>query len=233
MGTTAAWMGAAVLACSQNAEQAADTASQAPPPPAAATFSGVVGHWSDTTIDMPALVANGELWSGQHDRPELEQAGQRLFGTISDSFVANTSAPGAFPFAVATTVDSFSSGTLRAQFNLIGGKSDQIAGILFGLRPSGEYFYVRYNTKDGNVALWQFANGERKVLEHGNVHKQLPLGTWHELVVRVTGRTVRGHIAGDTTISVEHTLDVDPAGRVGVWVKRDAITGFRDFRASP
>ena len=184
-------------------------------------------------MDMPAVVANGEKWSGQHARPELEQASQRLFGAVNDSFIANTSAAGAFPFAVATGVDSFASGTLRTQFNLIGGKSDQIAGVLFGLRPSGEYYYVRYNTKDGNVALWQFANGERKVIKHGDVHKQLPLGTWHELVVQVSGRNVRGHIAGDTTISVEHTLDVDPVGRVGVWVKRDAITGFREFRASP
>lgn len=233
IGTTAAWMAATFLACSQGAEQTVDTVSPASPAPAIATLSGVVGHWSDTTIDMPALVANGEQWSGQHDRPELEQAGQRLFGTVSDSFIANTLAPGAFPFAVAANVDSFSSGTLRAQFNLIGGKSDQIAGILFGLRHTGEYYYVRYNTKDGNVALWRFANGERKVIKHGDVHKQLPLGTWHELVVRVNGRNVRGHIAGDTSISVEHTLDVDPVGRVGVWVKRDAITGFRDFRVSP
>ena len=194
---------------------------------------GIVGHWSDTTAGTPALVVNGEKWSGQHSRSELEQASQRLFGSVSGSFVSNASAAGAFPFAVATAVDSFSSGTLSAQFNLIGGKSDQIAGVLFGLRPSGEYFYVRYNTKDGNVALWKFANGERTVIRHGDVHKQIPLGTWHELVVQVRGRNVRGHIASDTTISVEHTLDVDPAGRVGVWVKRDAITGFRDFRASP
>ena len=233
IGTTAAFFAVALLACGQGAEETADTTSPATTAAPAPTLSGVVGHWTDTTVDMPALVANGEQWSGQHSRPELEQASQRLFGVVSDSFIANTSAAGAFPFAVATGVDSFTSGTLSTQFNLIGGKSDQIAGVLFGLRPSGEYFYVRYNTKDGNVALWKFANGERTVIRHGDVHKQIPLGTWHELVVQVRGRNVRGHIASDTTISVEHTLDVDPAGRVGVWVKRDAITGFRDFRASP
>jgi hypothetical protein len=32
---------------------------------------------------------------------------------------------------------------------------------------------------------------------------------------------------------VEHVLDDDPAGRVGVWVKRDAITAFRAFSATP
>lgn len=221
-----------MLACGQRDGETADTTSPATTAASASALRGVVGHWTDTTIDVPALVANGEQWSGQHSRPELEQASQRLFAAVSDSFIANTSAAGAFPFAVAMGIDSFSSGTLSTQFNLIGGKSDQIAGVLFGLRPSGEYYYVRYNTKDGNVALWKFANGERTVIRHGDVHKQIPLGTWHQLVVEVRGRQVRGYIAGDTAISVEHTLEADPAGRVGVWAKRDAVTGFREFRAT-
>jgi hypothetical protein len=50
--------------------------------------------------------------------------------------------------------------------------------------------------------------------------------------VEVRGRQVKGHIAGDPTISVEHTLDADPVGRTGVWAKRDAITAFRSFSAS-
>ncbi len=230
IGTPAALFAVALLGCGQGADETADTMSPATTAAPATSLSGVVGHWTDTTVDMPALVANGERWSGQHSRPELEQASQRLFAAVSDSFIANTSAAGAFPFAIAMGVDSFTSGTLSAQFNLIGGKSDQIAGVLFGLRPNGEYHYVRYNTKDGNVALWKFADGERTVLKHGDVHKQIPLGTWHQLVVEVRGRQVRGYIAGDTTISVEHTLDADPSGRVGVWAKRDAITGFREFR---
>jgi len=223
--TTVIWMTATLLACSSG--EPPDVPQQQ-----MAGLTAVVGHWTDTTAGAPALVANGEKWSGQSARPDLEQASRNLFGSVNDSLIANASAPGAFPFAVATAVDSFSSGTLRTQFNMIAGKTDQIAGVMFGLRPSGEYFYVRYNTRDGNVALWKFANGERQVIQHGEVHKQIPLGTWHELVVEIDGQRVRGFIAGDTTISVEHTLDVEPAGRVGVWAKRDAVTAFRSFAAT-
>jgi hypothetical protein len=198
---------------------------------ATAGLVGVVGHWSDTTAGSPAIVVNGERWSGTTTAEELRRTSDRLFGSTTETFVSNGSAAGAFQFAVASSVSEFRNGTLRAQFNLIGGKSDQIAGLLFGLGASGEYFYVRYNTKDGNLAVWKFANGERTVLRHGEVHKQIPLGTWHELVVEVRGRQVRGYIAGDPTISVEHTLDADPVGRVGVWAKRDAITAFRSFSA--
>lgn len=224
ISATAACMIANLLACS-TAERS-DEAQVA-----TAGLTPVLGHWSDTTMDMPAIVADGEQWSGQPDRAALERTSRLLFGVVSDSFLSNASAEGAFPFAVATGVDTFGSGTLRVQFNLIGGATDQIAGLLFGLGPSGEYFYVRYNTRDGNVALWRFANGERQVIRHGEVHRQIPSRTWHELVVEVRGRQVRGYVAGDTTISVEHTLDAEPSGRVGVWVKRDAITAFRRFDA--
>jgi hypothetical protein len=198
------------------------------------TLAGVVGQWSDTTIGgTPAVLANGAAWSGQHERAALDSAGRRLFNEANDSFLANTASPTAFPFAVASDVLAFGSGTLRVEFNLVGGQSDQIAGILFGLQPSGEYHYVRYNTKDGNLALWRFRNGDREVITHGDVHKQLPLGTWHGMVVELNGPSLRGYIAGDTTIAVQHTLDAPQMGRVGVWAKRDAITAFRNFSARP
>ena len=196
-------------------------------------LTGVVGHWSDTTAGTPALVVNGEKWNGETAKSDLESASRRLFGSVNDTFLANMTSATAFPIAVMPDVSTFGSGTLRVQFNMVGGKSDQNAGVMFGFRPTGEYFYVRYNTKDGNVAVWKYANGERTVLTHGDVHKQIPLGTWHELVVEVRGRQVRGYIAGDTTISVQHTLDTDPVGRVGLWVKRDAITAFRGYTATP
>lgn len=204
-----------------------------PQPASSGQLVGVVGHWADTIIGGPALVANGEAWSGQSEREALDSAGRRLFNEASGPFIANASSPTAFPFAVASDILAFGSGTLRVEFNLVGGESDQIAGLLFGLRPTGEYYYVRYNTKDGNLALWTFRNGDREVIVHGDVHKQLPLGAWHELVVEIRGPRVRGYVEGDTTISVEHVLDTEPVGRVGVWAKRDAITAFRSFTATP
>ena len=196
-------------------------------------LTGIVGHWSDTTAGTPALVVNGEKWAGETSKADLEAAAKKFFGVVDPVFLTNMSVPTAFPIAIVPDVSTFSSGTLRVQFNMIGGKSDQNAGVLFGLRPTGEYFYVRYNTKDGNVAVWKYANGERTVLKHGDVHKQIPLGAWHELVVEVRGKQVRGYVAGDTTISVQHTLDTDPLGRVGLWVKRDAVTAFRSYAVTP
>ncbi|BAH40693.1 hypothetical protein GAU_3651 [Gemmatimonas aurantiaca T-27] len=225
----AALFAAPVLPALEDDQKHAASGTKPRPQPQASHLAGAVGHWADTTIGTPGIVVNGERWSGQTDPGALRRVSTQLFGSANDSFVKNGTAAGAFPFAVHTTTASFANGTLRAQFNMIGGKSDQVAGILFGLSPQGEYYAARYNTKEGNLAIWGFANGERRVVARGNVKTQLPLNTWHTLQVTVAGKTVRVSLASDSTLSVTHTFDTAPTGRVGVWVKRDAITAFRAF----
>jgi hypothetical protein len=49
--------------------------------------------------------------------------------------------------------------------------------------------------------------------------------------VRITGNTVVGTVPG-TDLTLTHKFDAPVAGHVGLWVKRDAITVFRDFSAT-
>jgi len=135
--------------------------------------------------------------------------------------------------AVASGVKQFTSGTLRVQFNMLGGASDQNAGVVFNLQPTGEYLYARYNTKDGDLALWRFANGERQLIVHGTGTLKLPLNEWHELGVTIRGREVRRWSVGGPSVQLRHTPDAAFSGRVGLWVKRDAVTAFRNFSAAP
>ena len=163
----------------------------------------IVGHWEHSADGSDAMVvADARKWKTE---------------------------PATTPFPVAAVrgVNSFSNGTLRVQFKLVGGESDQAAGIAFGITPGSEYYYARYNTKDGNVALWQFVNGDRKRILDGADHMQLPLGTWHELKVEVTGTKVTASV-GDK-LRLEHTLAAPVTGRVGFWTKRDSITAFKGF----
>ena len=192
---------------------------------------GIVGPWAASTDS--ALTVNGASWSGTTTEAELRRTATPLFGTVSAGLVRNGTAPGAFPLAVSPTVASFSGGTLRVQFKMIAGASDQNAGIAFDISPDGEYLYARYNTKDGDLALWRFVKGERQLIVHGTGASQLPLGKWHELVVTVRGTSLSASITGNTTLALAHTLDAVPSGRVGVWVKRDAVTAFRQFTAVP
>lgn len=165
----------------------------------------VSGHWTRGHDEGPTLTVDGTKWTGDTTR---------------------------FPLAVASNPSRFSSGAISVQFRMLGGKSDQNAGIVFGLdSANASYFFVRYNTKDGDVALWQFSDGKRAVIAHGEpATAKLPLNVWHTLTLRVDDRRVT--VTANDSISLAHELPAPVNGRVGLWTKRDAVTAFRRFRAS-
>lgn len=208
---------------------------------AAASTGGLtaaVGHWAAAVGNAAGAMdagisANGERWSGRSDAAALSALARRWFGSADSSFVANAMSNGAFPFAVHDATTRFGDGMLAVDFRLDGGKSDQFAGIMFGLTPRGEYYAGRYNTKDGNLAIWTYANGERRVLAKGAGEKQLPLGAWHRLELVVRGREVQVRVVGHPELTLTHQLDSVVSGRVGLWVKRDAVTSFRGYTVSP
>lgn len=197
----------------------------------AETLVPVIGHWTRGEDGGPTLTVNGELWSGASTRAEVESRSKPLWAVNSETFLSYATAADAFPLAVASDVSGFSSGTVSVQFKMLGGKSDQNAGIVFGLVPSElDYYFVRYNTKDGDVALWRFSDGQRAVIAHGRpAAAKLPMNVWHTLTLQVEGHRVT--VAANDTITLTHELPGPVFGRVGLWTKRDAITAFRNFTA--
>jgi len=152
-----------------------------------------------------------------------------LFGSDAPAMAKSLAAPAAYPLAVVRDVKMFKAGRLEVQFKLVAGESDQTAGVFFNLHPNGDYCYARYNTKDGNVAIWKFENGARAVLVHGELHEQLPLNQWHTLQVVVAGQSVTA--TANNRWRAAHTFDTPIAGRIGVWTKQDSVTSFKGFKA--
>ena len=191
----------------------------------------VSGTWNadydavDTHVNQ-VLTIDGAAAAKEPDA----KAAATIFPDGTAGFVAALAAPGAFPLAITRDIKEFKAGKLSVQFKLVSGATDQTAGILFNLKPDGSYTYARYNTKDGNVAVWKFENGARTVLMHGAAHEQLPLNVWHTLDVEVNGLTVTATANG--RLSVIHRLDAPATGRVGVWTKTDSVTAFRLFQAA-
>jgi hypothetical protein len=166
--------------------------------------------------------------AGERKAPDAEAAAT-LFGAAGGATMVKSLAdPGAFTIAVARSVKDFRDGQISVRFKLVAGATDQTAGIVFNLKPDGSYTYARYNTKDGNVAIWKFENGARTVLTHGEAHEQLPLNTWQTLTVSVKGPDVAASAHGGK-LTVKHTLPAPVSGRVGVWTKNDSVTSFRDY----
>lgn len=224
MKTMAAGM-AIVVASAIVAGAAGQQPAWAPAPTRPHVLIPVSGTWTaDYENAQQILTINGAL---PRKAPDAE-AVRSLFGPAdAPAFVKALEAPGAFPLAVVRDVKDFQSGRLSVRFKLVDGATDQTAGIMFNLKPDGTYTYARYNTKDGNVAIWKFENGERAVLKHGEVHEQLPKGEWHTLTVVIAGATVTA--SANSRLAASHTLEVPVSGRLGVWTKADSVTSFRDF----
>jgi len=136
-----------------------------------------------------------------------------------------------YPLALFREPRDFSAGTAWIDFKLIGGTDDYSAGLVFGHTGGESYYYVRYNTKDGNVALWRMDGPKRTVVKHGEQHTQLAKDEWHRLELTVTGRKIRGTVTG-TSLVVEHELDHPISGRLGLWTKPDVTSAFRNLQVS-
>ena len=192
---------------------------------------GIVGQWVEKAEAGESVVRVDGAPGRTPATADVEKAATSLFGRVDPAFVANATAPGAFSLAALPDVPRFSEGTFRARFRLVSGASDQTAGLVFDLRANGEYLYARYNTKDGNLALWRFANGAREVIAHGEQHVQLPLGAWHEIAVTIAGTRLVAVV--NDKLRFEHELPRRVDGRIGFWTKRDSVTTFKDVRVTP
>jgi hypothetical protein len=188
----------------------------------------IVGHWQHHSDGGESIVTvDGTKWD-QKPLPDLHAIARQLFTQPGGPFVSNASSSAAFPLAAVRSVESFTHGTARVQVKLIAGKSDQFAGLAFNLRPSGEYLAIRYNTKDGNVALWKYADGARVRLAEGADQAQLALGVWHTIELQVVDRKMAGIV--NRQLRLEHTLDSPVSGRIGFWAKRDSVSAFKELR---
>ena len=185
---------------------------------------GIVGRWVDAVVDgEPAI--RGEGATDAVGDAAATTVATSLFGKADPAFVKNATAPAAFALAALPDGAGWGAGTFKAQFNLVSGASDQTAGLVFDLQPAGEYLFVRYNTREGNVALWRYANGAREVVARGDQKVQLPLGAWHRIAVTISGTRIIGQV--NDTLRIEHDLKRVPNGRIGFWTKRDSVTMFK------
>jgi hypothetical protein len=195
-------------------------------------FVGIVGNWKTVDDGGPAFKVDTAGWSGTTDRAAIEPTVKSLFPTANDTFFTNATARQAFPLAVFSETKDFTGGTIRVQFKLVGGMTDQTAGIVFNLKPNGEYFFVRYNTAESNIAVWRYRNGARARVAPGATSAQFPVGAWHELAMTIDGSKLTATVNGGA-LKHEYTMTEPVSGRVGLWTKRDAITVFKNFKVTP
>lgn len=191
-------------------------------------FLGVVGNWVVTPDDgKNVLMVDGREWKKGQPAGGLADKARLIYGSRHEEFIDNVKAFAYFPYAVAQGVDDFRGGEISMRFKLIGGALDQCAGILFNVKPNGDYLTVRFNAKEDNLVLWTFNKGVRKFVKKGAEDMPLPMKQWHSMKIHLEGAKLQGFLNGK--LLLDYTLPEPVSGRVGVWSKTDSVSYFDDF----
>jgi hypothetical protein len=194
-------------------------------------FLGVVGNWSVVEDGgRKVLAVDGRQWLRGQPSDGLARKARTIYGSRHEEFIDNVKAFAYFPYAVAKDVSDFHDGDISIRFKLVAGQLDQCAGILFNLKPNGDYLAVRFNGKEDNVVLWTFKQGKRSFVKKGSENVPLQMNTWHTLVISVHGTNLQGSLDGKHLL--DFTLPETVSGRVGVWSKTDSVSYFDDYTVS-
>src|SRR5215216_2119916 len=125
-----------------------------------------------------------------------------------------------------SAMPDFRNGEISVRFEGLSGRIDQGAGILFNLKPNGDYLTIRANCLENNLVLWKVEKGKRSSVKWV---RNTPTATrqWHELKVRINGSKVEGYLDGK--LYLEDTLAQPVSGRIGLWSKADSRMYFSDY----
>jgi len=191
------------------------------------SMTPVVGVWTVVQDgDNKVLMVDGSRWKQGQPAANIADKARALYGDRYAEFLDNVQSFAYFPYAVAKDVDDFREGEIHMRFKPLAGRIDQGAGILFNLKPNGDYLIVRANALENNLVLFQFKNGKRSPVKW---IRNTPTATkqWHTLKVRITGKKVEGYL--DDKMLLEHELPDIISGRVGVWSKADSVVYMDDY----
>jgi hypothetical protein len=224
------------------------------------SFEPVMGSWI-VAQDGPDKVikVDGTAYSTTLDNASrllLENA-RRFYGTSNEDLMDNAKQFAVFPIAILKAVDTFSNGTISVKFKTIAGNADRCSGILFNVKPNGDWLAVRYNDTENNIALWEFHNGVRRPVKFGPERTwMLARGEWHELKMTVSGADFTASVDGQPALEFTFGLEPGPgrggrppspdlfpannpvlrppvAGKIGLWSKSDSTSAFKDYVVSP
>ncbi|WP_050423319.1 hypothetical protein [Bradyrhizobium tropiciagri] len=193
-------------------------------------FVPVVGFWRvEDANGKKVLVVDGRQWKEGQSSAGIADKARALYGERYAEFLDRVQAYAYFPYVVAPNVENFTDGEITVRFQGLSGRIDQGAGILFDLKPNGDYLTVRANCLENNLVLWKVEKGKRSSV---NWVRNTPTAThrWHDLKVRVSGTKVEGYLDGK--LYMQHTLAQPISGRIGLWSKADSHMYFSDYTVS-
>jgi hypothetical protein len=191
----------------------------------ALTGKGSPGDWKVITTEVPPIVAPlspkapVEMKRGALAQLSLEREDSRAPLLIYDA-------------------DTYRDFTFSTRFKIVAGESEQMAGIAFRLQDEKNYYYVRANAKDRNVAFFRYVEGE--LIGPISVSAEVKTNEWIQLAIECRGSKFRALLNDRESIPwTEPNLvpfpdgsskGVFPNGKIAFWTKSDSLVYFADAR---
>ena len=191
------------------------------------SFVPVVGFWRiENDGGKNVLVVDGRQWKEGQSSAGIADKARALYGERYAEFLDRVQAYAYYPYVVAPSIANFTEGEITVRFEGLSGRIDQGAGILFNLKPNGDYLTVRANCLESNLVLWWFEKGKRSAVKWV---RNTPTTTreWHDLKVRITGTKIEGYLDGK--LYLDDTLAQPVSGRIGLWSKADSHMYFSNY----
>ena len=193
-----------------------------------AHFIPVVGNWLVVQDGARNVVmVDGRQWKRGQPAGGLADKARLIYGSRHEEFIDNVKAFAYFPYAVAQGIEDFRDGEISVRFQIVDGTLDRCAGILFNLKPNGDYLTVRFNGTEDNLVLWTFNKGKRSFVKKGVEDMPLAMKQWHSMKVVIQGTKLEGYLNGKRLL--EYTLAEPVSGKVGLWSKTDSVSYFDEY----
>jgi len=199
------------------------------------TFQPIVGTWVVAQDgNEKVIMVDGRPWMAAQNNPTtlLAEKARTFYGASHEDFIDQVKQFAYYPIAVLNRMDNFSDGAISVKFKTVNGQLDRCSGILFNVKPNGDWLSIRFNDTESNIVLWRFHDGIRKSVKRTPEGKYpLDRAQWHELKMAVRGTAFQAWIDGQ--LALEYTLAEPVSGRVGLWSKTDSSSYFKDYVVTP
>jgi len=189
------------------------------------TGGGPRGEWKVIAAELPLVLAPFS--------PKAPVDNKRLVIAQVSTDRTETRAP-----MLVLDTDVFSDFTLTTRIRIVSGDAEQMAGVAFRLQNEKNYYYVRLNAKDHNVAFLRYVGGE--LIGPISAPADIRKGEWTTLAVECRGAKLRARVNDREVIPWTEpnyvpmpdgtSKGVFAAGKVGLWTKADTVAQFADTK---
>jgi hypothetical protein len=134
-----------------------------------------------------------------------------------------------FPLAILNDL-KFRDGEVSVRLKPVSGAREQAAGLVWRYRDPRNYYLVRANALEHNIAAYKVVDGRYISLTAQAVRRELPNQGWCILKVSARGSRFSVYVNHRRLMEFQDATFGGP-GQVGLWTRADSVVYFDDFRA--